>query len=126
MRLHVYKSKNEKKKIERCINCVLIFLKYTIGNFENRLLEVSIVCACMWMCVLFHCIRLARQTVHACIKIHVTDNFKICNILATTDNTFTLTVRNLIIIELLLFVKSQFTTDTQNILHPIQCPHGHV
>jgi hypothetical protein len=47
IRLHVYKSKNEKKKIERRNNCVLILLKDTIGNFGNRPPEVPVVCACM-------------------------------------------------------------------------------
>lgn len=55
-------------------------------------------------------------------------NLKICNILLTTDNTFTVHVRNLIIIEFLLFVKSQFTTNTQNIRHlnsrTDACDHG--
>jgi hypothetical protein len=43
-------------------------------------------------------------------------------------NTFTVHVPSLITVELLvlLFIKSQFTTDTQNVLHLNHCTHGHV
>jgi hypothetical protein len=41
-------------------------------------------------------------------------------------NTFTVHVTGIITIEFLLFIKWQFTTDTQNILHLNHCTHGHV
>jgi hypothetical protein len=51
---------------------------------------------------------------------------KSCNILLTTNNTCTAHVPNLVTFEFLLFIKAQFITDAQNILHANQCTNGHV
>ena len=40
-----------------------------------------------------------------------------CNILLTTDNTFTIHLPNLITVEFLMFIKSQFTENAENVLH---------
>jgi hypothetical protein len=41
-------------------------------------------------------------------------------------NIFTVHVPSLIAVEFLLFIKSEFTTNAQSVLHPRQCTHGHV
>jgi hypothetical protein len=41
-------------------------------------------------------------------------------------NTFTINFPNLMTVEFVLFIKSQFTTYFQNILHLDECSQGHV
>ena len=41
-------------------------------------------------------------------------------------NKFKILVPNLITVAFLLFIKSQFTTNAQNVLHVAQRTHGHV
>ena len=44
----------------------------------------------------------------------------------TWHKTFAVNVHSLITVEFLLYMKSQFRTNAQNILHLNQCTHGHV
>ena len=47
-------------------------------------------------------------------------------LLFITDSAFTVHVSNLVNVEFLLFIKSQFTTNSQSVLHLNQFAYGHV
>jgi len=51
---------------------------------------------------------------------------ELCIILFITDSAFTVRVSSLVNVEFLSFIKSQITTDSQNVLHLNQFANGHV
>ena len=59
-------------------------------------------------------------------KIKFNDKYTMQCVTNNWHSTCTVHLSNLITVQLLLFINSQFTTNAQYVLHLSQCTHGHV